>query len=103
MTFRQLVGRYTDAYITRFIRLLPRSRLLHLIAQRYIERYRNENNSDMHQNGEMHWLLSVLGDCKVVFDVGANIGDWTEIALKINPQLQMHCFEPSTASFQKLQ
>jgi FkbM family methyltransferase len=51
-------------------------------------------------NGEAN-LLRVVGDeqARVVFDVGANVGDWTELALPHFPRAQIHAFElvPDTA------
>jgi FkbM family methyltransferase len=65
--------------------------------------YKGENNDDMETNGELQFMRRILPQCKIVFDVGANIGDWTALALNINPHLQVHCFEPSVATFQRLQ
>jgi len=56
----------------------------------------------MHTNGELYFLQSVLEQCEIVFDVGANIGNWMALALDINPRLQVHCFEPSVYTFQRL-
>jgi FkbM family methyltransferase len=44
----------------------------------------------------------VLPRCQTVFDVGANVGDWTALALSIRPGLAVHCFEPSRFTYQKL-
>lgn len=64
--------------------------------------YRNENNGDMFSNGE-YWLAStVLNNCKIVFDIGANKGDFANISLRLNPRLNLHCFEPSKCTFEKL-
>jgi len=73
------------------------------IFRRYINRYNSENNSDMRTNGELRLLQEVLPDCATIFDVGANVGEWTELALDINPDLKIHCFEPSVATFRALQ
>jgi FkbM family methyltransferase len=53
-------------------------------------------------NGELRYINQVLPNCSIVFDIGANIGDWTSLALKINPKLCVHCFEPSHATYQRL-
>jgi FkbM family methyltransferase len=34
-----------------------------------------------------------------LFDVGANVGDWTNMALKYRPQCTLHAFEPSNAGY----
>jgi len=83
--------------------LLPTNALLYRFCRRYVEHYNGENNGDMHSNGEFHWLRKTLPQCQVVFDVGANVGDWTALALSNNPAIRVHCFEPSMATFQHLQ
>lgn len=75
---------------------------LYYACRDYVDRHRNENNSDIHTNGE-YWLMSQqLPKCDVVFDVGANIGNWTALALNVKPTLQVHCFEPSLPAYQNL-
>jgi len=38
----------------------------------------------------------------VVFDVGANVGNWAKYALQVEPSIRVHCFEPSGGAFKKL-
>ncbi len=102
LKIRQTLRRNAVQNLQWFANVLPESRAIYHFCSSYLNRYNGDNNADMHTNGEIHWLQSVLGDCKVVFDVGAYIGDWTKIALEINPQLHIHCFEPSSATFQRL-
>lgn len=80
----------------------PYSALLYHLCRRYVDRYNAENNSDIHTNGELRFMQRVLGNCQTVFDVGANVGRWTAIALGINPQLNVHCFEPSQVTYKRL-
>jgi FkbM family methyltransferase len=44
-------------------------------------------------------MRAMLPDCRVAVDVGANRGQWIEVALTLNPALEMHAFEPSPATF----
>lgn len=80
------------------------SSLLLRAAQRYVDRYHGDNNSDPSENGEEFFLRSKLGEYKggVVFDVGANIGEWSKYCLRIEPSLNIHMFEPSKITFDKL-
>jgi len=51
-------------------------------------------------NGELRVVRAMSRlDPAVVFDVGANVGDWTETALEAFPAAHVHCFEivPATA------
>ncbi len=82
--------------------LLPRSNLVYRLCKYYMSSYAGENNSDMAINGELRYIKQVLPYCSMVFDVGANIGDWTSLALGINRDLCVHCFEPSYATYQQL-
>lgn len=53
-------------------------------------------NLDYHiaSNGELHVLQALKGaNLKVIFDVGANVGEWTLAARAANPAAAIHCFE----------
>lgn len=87
--------------------LIPaESFLLLRAAQRYVDRFNGDNNSDSSSNGEHRFLRNELrkyGESGVVFDVGANVGEWTKYCLNVAPNLNMHLFEPSKFTFKKLQ
>ena len=81
------------------------SSLLLRFALRYVDRYNGDNNSDPSTNGEEYFLRSELRKYSprgVVFDVGANVGEWTKYCLSVVPNLNMHTFEPSKITFKKL-
>lgn len=64
----------------------------------------NNFNYDHDSNGE-RWLLRMLARrnrLDVCFDVGANQGDWTALALAENPRAMVHCFEVSPPTYTKL-
>lgn len=74
------------------------------IAQRYVHFYKGECNPDMHTNGEVFFLREILrpdlSGWKVIFDVGANEGNYTDNIVKINNEgFAVHCFEPNPESF----
>ena len=83
-------------------RLLPKRPEIYEIAQRYVDDYRGENNSNPETNGEYRLLSRLLPKASVAFDVGANVGQWTKRALSINPTLHIHCFEPNSRTYRKL-
>lgn len=84
--------------------LLPRnSQAIYIACQNYIDRFNGDNNSDMLTNGELRFLQQYVPDnAQVIFDVGANIGNWTSEVLKIKADVAVHCFEPSKITFEKL-
>jgi FkbM family methyltransferase len=73
------------------------------LANRLVSDHDGENNADIQTNGELLVLKKILPDCHVVFDVGANQGDWARTVLAISPNINLHCFEPSASTFKKLQ
>lgn len=61
------------------------------------------------RNGERRWLnelrrrLAGLMRRAVIFDVGANVGDYArEVNEIFGAQAELHCFEPSKATFEEL-
>jgi len=64
--------------------------------------------SDIMESGELHVLRYIADEIKnepqpVVFDVGANNGQYLQQALQILPdQTNIYCFEPSTVAFENL-
>lgn len=77
-------------------------RLIYRWCRRYIAHYEGWDNPDLTTNGELSVLRRVMPGCHVVFDVGANVGDWTAQVLQINPAALVHCFEPSRVTFERL-
>ncbi len=86
----------------RIVNLLPKVKKLYSLCKAYCNRIDGENNDDIKTNGELNVLKLQIKDCSVVFDVGANIGEWTKLVLKYNPDIDIHCFEPIKANYQKL-
>lgn len=87
----------------KLLHLAPKSNLAAKIARAYLNWYRSENNVWADSNGEF-WLLGLMmPHCHMVFDVGANFGDWTRQALVCNPNLHIHCFEPASDNYEILQ
>jgi FkbM family methyltransferase len=72
------------------------------VARQYIASY-NDFSYDFESNGELK-LIQILSKhgLKNVFDVGANIGDWSEAALRLFPDAEFHCFELSPNTFNEL-
>ena len=75
-----------------FVRFLARQNELSVRA------FNNENR-DMVQNGEL-WLMGAAHvyfrdkyDENIVFDVGANVGDWARRYHSISDASRIHCFE----------
>ena len=72
------------------------------ICNKIVDYLNNDSNDDMFKNGEFWYLQNRLPECAVVFDVGANVGEWCSLALKLNPNLLIHCFEPCKNTYAHL-
>jgi FkbM family methyltransferase len=84
------------------VRLLPRNELLFRLARKIVDRHNSDNDFDYRTNGELWLARTALPRAGVVFDVGANQGDWTVLAHAINPQAVIHAFELSAPTFKTL-
>lgn len=82
--------------------LLNPNFLIYLLCKKYI--YWFEGFSyNFKKNGELLLLKKIKSyPNSVVFDVGANIGDWTKIAISILPSAHIHSFELSNETFETL-
>jgi len=76
--------------------------LLYKVARKMVDRHRGDNNFEMDDNGEKWLLARAIPNAKIVFDVGANRGDWTVAAASLNQSATFHCFEPSPTTFASL-
>jgi FkbM family methyltransferase len=70
-----------------------------LFCDHFLKAYKNFNY-DMRSNGEQ-WLLNRVAAFRpaVVFDVGANLGDWLTLAGAALPDAQFHAFEIIESTF----
>ncbi len=48
----------------------------------------------IHSDGELHLMQQLLRPNDLVFDVGANVGEWSLYALQVEPSIQLFSFEP---------
>lgn len=81
----------------------PIYRALAYLGRSAIEYYENRNY-DMSSNGELRLLRKLAPfQPRVVFDVGANIGEWSQIATRLFPSAKLYAFEPAPETFLQLQ
>ena len=75
---------------------------LYILARRYIHFYEGFTYL-FSKNGEEYLLNRLRSEkIKVVFDVGANVGEWTKIALSKFPEADIFGFEISEKTFSSL-
>jgi FkbM family methyltransferase len=75
------------------------SNIFYKQAKLVVDRYNAENNDDFNKNGESLFLKYILKGATTIFDVGANIGEYSNIIRDICPTGCLHCFEPSPRTF----
>jgi FkbM family methyltransferase len=72
-------------------------------AEKYLRAYNNQRNWNVKSNGEAYALRLITSRCDGdVFDVGANVGQWSSMALEIIGAKRLHCFEAAVGNFEKL-
>lgn len=82
----------------------PLSDMLYRFSRRYIMAWSNIEN-DLGANGEGWVLRTILArqtKAPVIFDVGANIGDWSAMVVPHLPQARLLAFEPVPPVREKL-
>jgi FkbM family methyltransferase len=63
----------------------------------------SDRNGERRWLGELHRRLAELSRRAVIFDVGANVGDYAhEVSEVFGNRAEIHCFEPSRATFEEL-
>lgn len=72
------------------------------VAKKYVNYHEGINNSDFKTNGELFVLSRLIKYCDVIFDVGAFIGNWSQICFQLKPDVHIHLFEPFKNSFNQL-
>jgi FkbM family methyltransferase len=76
----------------------PRKTLLRRLfreLERRVDFREGWENSNSETNGEHILLSKVLPKARLIVDVGANIGDWTQACLQLNPEVKILAFEAS--------
>lgn len=88
--------------VKKIISFLSKSELLYKFSKKITDYHRNENNCEIETNGELDFIKKNKKDFKTIFDVGANIGEWTSLVSNIIPESRIYSFEPSKHTFQIL-
>ncbi len=90
----------------RIILFLSRKAKIDLTGLGYVESGFLRSTS-LEASGELNFIKNILGKQNIskkptFIDVGANVGDFTELLAKNHPSASIHCFEPNPNTFQKL-
>jgi FkbM family methyltransferase len=88
--------------LVKILRTLSLSEIVYKASQKIIDYHDNLNNCELETNGELSFLQSIVPEANVVFDVGANVGDWTELVTGLNGQAKVYSFEPVKATYDTL-
>ena len=63
--------------------------------ERHVNFMEGWENGNPKTNGEYMLLSKIIPKAKIIFDIGANIGDWTNECLVLNPDAKIFAFEAS--------
>ncbi|MCR4322476.1 MAG: FkbM family methyltransferase [Candidatus Azambacteria bacterium] len=76
----------------------------YIIAERYTKFYQGDNNHSRETNGGWRFLRDYIEQKKprVIFDVGAHIGEYALRINKQDPSVRVYCFEPVARTFDML-
>lgn len=60
------------------------------------------DNCDMRTNGELNIVNLLIKPGHIIFDIGANKGEWSKHVLSISPDMHLYAFEPIPNVFRLL-
>lgn len=86
----------------KILELLSKIEPLYVASRKIVDYHQNENNCEIESNGELNFIKHHKKDFTVIFDVGANIGEWTNLTCKLIPEARVYSFEPSHGTFATL-
>ena len=84
------------------VRRLPFRPALQAVASEYLNAYNGDNDTRPETNGEYALADSLASTCQTIFDIGANVGEWSLRMARSNPAATIHSFEPSAETFKVL-
>jgi hypothetical protein len=88
--------------LKRILYSLSQFTIIYFFSKKIVDYARNENNCEISTNGELYFIRRMSSEFNVVFDVGANIGEWTNLITKVSPEAVVYSFEPSRETFKIL-
>ena len=91
-----------EKVIRKIVQKISENELIYRLARRITFDHRGENNADIDSNGELLFLKRNIDCLSTFFDVGANVGEWTNFVLALKPAAEVFSFEPTDDSFNKL-
>lgn len=79
-------------------------RYLYDLSRKYVNFYQGDQNPNFFTNGEARFLDDLIknNNISVAFDVGANVGDYSNIIHKLNKNTDIYCFEPDNDTYRLL-
>lgn len=88
--------------LKQIISLLSKSRIVYLFGRKVVDYHDNLNNCELETNGELSFIKRNLQAMKTVFDVGANVGEWSLLLNRLKPEVAIYSFEPVKETFKTL-
>src|SRR4051812_41044155 len=82
-----------------------KQKILDKILMRVLNARGVGSGGDFRTSGEvgvLRFLAATLPENAVIFDVGANVGDYSEKILEFMPGAMVHSFEPASLAYEAL-
>lgn len=84
------------------IAFLSKSRMVYIFGRKVVDYHDNLNNCELETNGELDFLRRNIEHFDVIFDVGANVGEWSQLVNELRPAAKVHAFEPVGGTYRLL-
>jgi len=74
----------------KIIYLISRAEIIYKISKKITDYHNNNNNCDIRTNGEGYFIEKHKETFDIVFDVGANIGEWSQYMYNAKPNSKIY-------------
>lgn len=88
--------------IAKILRLIAFFDNVYFACRKVVDYHDNLNNCELTTNGELAFIESHIKYFDVIFDVGANVGEWSDLVIKLKPAAKVYAFEPVKNTFDLL-
>ena len=84
------------------IKFLAKSNIFYKLSRKIIDFHDSLNNCELETNGEGSFINRNILNFDTIFDVGANVGEWSLLINRLKPEAKVFSFEPVASTYEIL-
>ncbi len=84
------------------INIFSKSNWLYNFSRKIVDYHDGLNNCELETNGELDFLERNIANFDVIFDVGANVGEWSLLVNDLRQETSVYSFEPIKKTYEEM-